>query len=79
MPSHSKDWRKFECNNKTIALNILYVPYKTKKIRQAYILEHNDKHNNQVNLLMITDETSNWDYIAIKKPIWITKRNNIKS
>ena len=25
-PSHSKDWRKFECNNKTIALNILYAP-----------------------------------------------------
>ena len=25
-PSHSKDWRKFECNNKTIALNIIYVP-----------------------------------------------------
>ena len=36
-PSHSKDWRKFECNNKTIALNILYVPYNTKQIRQAYI------------------------------------------
>ena len=29
-PSHSKDWRKFECNNKTIALNILYVSYNTK-------------------------------------------------
>ena len=29
-PSHSKDWRKFESNNKTIALNILYVPYNTK-------------------------------------------------
>ena len=27
-PSHSKDWRKFECNNKIIALNILFVPYK---------------------------------------------------
>ena len=25
-PSHSKDWRKFEQNNKTIDLNILYVP-----------------------------------------------------
>ena len=24
-PSHSKDWRKFECNNKTITLNMLYV------------------------------------------------------
>ena len=25
-PSHSKDWRKFEQNNKTIDLNILHVP-----------------------------------------------------
>ena len=30
-PSHSKDWKKFEQNNKTIALNILYVPYNTEK------------------------------------------------
>ena len=29
-PLHSKDWRKFEQNNKAIALNILYVPYNTK-------------------------------------------------
>ena len=63
--SHSKDWRKFECNNKEIALNILYVPYKTEEIRQAYISEHNDKRNNQVNVLMITDGTNNWHYFAI--------------
>ena len=25
-PSHSKDWREFECNDKAIALNILYYP-----------------------------------------------------
>ena len=30
-PSHLKDWRKFEQNNKAIALNILYVPYNTKQ------------------------------------------------
>ena len=35
-PSHSKDWKKSESNNKSIALNILYVPYNTKKIRHAY-------------------------------------------
>ena len=29
-PSTSKDWKKFECNNE-VALNILYVPYNTKK------------------------------------------------
>ena len=62
----SKDWRKFECNNKAIVLNILYVPYKTEEIRQAYISKHNDKLNNQVNLLMITDGDTNWHYLPIK-------------
>ena len=61
-----KDWRKFECNNKTIALNILYVPYNTKQIRQAYISKHNNERDTQVNLLMITDGTGNWHYLAVK-------------
>ena len=65
-PSHSKEWRKFECNNKAIALNILYVPYNTEEIRQEYISKHNHKRNNQVNLLMITDGDTNWHYLAIK-------------
>ena len=56
--SHSKDWRKFECNNKPIALNILYVPYNTKQIKQTYISKHNNERDAQVNLLMITDGTS---------------------
>ena len=98
--SHSKEWRKFERNNKTTALNILFVPYKkntskqntkkannkqdntkkannkqdntkkqnnerdnTKEIRQAYISKHNDERDNQVNLLMITDGTTNWHFL----------------
>ena len=65
-PSHSKDWRKFECNNKTITLNILCVPCNTKKINPAYISKHNNKRDAQVNLLMITDGTSNWHYLAVK-------------
>ena len=32
-PSHSTDWKKFESNIKSIALNILYVPHNTEKIR----------------------------------------------
>ena len=31
-PSQGKDWKKFKSNNKSIALNILYVPYNTEKI-----------------------------------------------
>ena len=65
-PSHLKGWRKFECNNKTVALNILYVPYNTKQIKQAYISKHNNERDTQVNLLMITDGTSNWHYLAGK-------------
>ena len=42
-PSHSKDWKKFEQNNKTYALNILYVPYNTMQIKQAYISKYNDE------------------------------------
>ena len=49
-PSHSKDWRKFECNNKTIALNILYVPYNKEQIRQAYMSKHDKEQINQENI-----------------------------
>ena len=60
---HSKDWEKFEQNNKTIALNILYVPCDTKEIRPAYISRYNYKRNDQVILLMITDGKK-WHYLA---------------
>ena len=63
-PSHSKDWKKFEQNNNTIALNISYVPCNTKQIRPVYISKYNHKRDNQVNLLMITDNNNNWHYLA---------------
>ena len=34
-PSHGEHWKKFESNNKSIALNILHVPHNTEKIRHA--------------------------------------------
>ena len=36
-------------------INILFVPHKEKRIRVAYRSKYNDKHENQVDLLMITD------------------------
>ena len=35
-PYTGKDWKKFELNNKSIALSILYVPHNTEKICDAY-------------------------------------------
>ena len=54
-PSHGKDWKKFESNNKSIALNILYVPHNSEKIGHAYKSKCNLTRENQVILLMITD------------------------
>ena len=54
-PSHSKDWKKSESNNKSIAVNILYVPHDTKEVRHAYKSKYNLKCENQVILLMTTD------------------------
>ena len=40
-PSTGKDLKKFELNNESIALNILYVPHNTRKIHLAYKSKHN--------------------------------------
>ena len=64
-PSHPKDWKKFEQNNNTIALNILFVSHNTKKIGLSYKSKHNFKCENQVILLMITDGEK-WHYLAVK-------------
>ena len=63
--SHGKDWKKFESNNKSIALNILYVPHNTEKIRHAYKSKYNLTRENQVIVLMITDGEK-WHYLAVK-------------
>ena len=59
-PAHSKDWRKFECNNKTIALNVLYVPYNAKQ----EITNDDDENVNE------------YDGIKYIRPAYISKHNN---
>ena len=60
-----KDWNRFEVNNKNIALNILFVPYNTKKIEIAYKSKYNLIRDNQIILLMISNG-ENWHYLAVK-------------
>ena len=56
----------FESNNKSIALNILYIPYNTKEIRRAYKSKHNLNHKNQAIVLLISNGKK-WHYLALKK------------
>ena len=45
-PLYSKDWKKFESNNESIGLNIIYVPHNTEKIRHAYKSKYNLNRKN---------------------------------
>ena len=54
-PAGSKQWQKFERNNDTIALNILYVVKNTKIISVVYKSKYNNQRKKQVILLMIGD------------------------
>ena len=76
--SRCKDWKKFDLSNKSIALNILYVPHNTEKIRHAYKSKYNLTRENQVILLMITD-CEKWHYLALQKFICTIQRKNIKT
>ena len=65
-PSHGKDWKKFESNNKSITLNVLYVPHNSKEIRHTYKSKYNLNCENQVILLKITD-VEKCHYLAVKR------------
>ena len=47
-PSDKEDWKKFEQNNKEIALNVLFVPHNKKEIEPAYTSKYNYKRKKQL-------------------------------
>ena len=61
-PAGSQEWQKCKRNNNTIALDILYVKRDTKKI--SAVSKHNNKHKEQVILLMIGDGEK-YHYLAV--------------
>ena len=63
--SSKKGWKKFELNNKSIALNIVYVPHNTEEIRHAHKLKYNLKLEDQVIILIITQDEK-WHFTAVK-------------
>ena len=64
-PSTRKDWNKFELNNNNTALNILNVPFNTKKIEIAYKSKYNLTREKQIILLMISNDEK-WHYLVVK-------------
>ena len=62
LSSHQRDWEKFEQENNSIALNVLFASHNNEEIKLAYkstYLRYNIRKN-QVILLMINDERNNY-------------------
>ena len=72
-PAGPKEWIKSEKNNKTIALNVLYIPRNTKTISVAYRSEYNNKRKKQVSLLLINNG-ENFNYLAVTNLSALFKR-----
>ena len=56
--------KKFEKNNVTIALDVLYA--KNEKIYSAYVSKHNSNRQKQVIFYMISNREG-WHYLVAKK------------
>ena len=69
--------RSLNQNNKSIALNILHVPYNTEEIRHAYKSKYNLNCKNQVILLMITDGKK-LHYLTVKILSALLRRITLK-
>ena len=65
-PSHFGDWKRFELNSRSVALNVFYVPYGEKILRHACKSKYNLKRKNQVILLRISDGEK-WYYLAVRR------------
>ena len=63
--SYQRDWKEFEQNNTSIALNILFLSWNSEEIKLAYKSNYNNRKN-LVILLMINDETNICYYFAVK-------------
>ena len=63
-PAAKIDCNRLEVNNKNVALNFLYVPFKTKKTEITYKSKYNLVRDNQIILLMISNG-ENWHYLAV--------------
>ena len=75
-PSAKDEWKRFEKNNVTIALNVLYA--KKEIIYPAYVSTYNSNCEKQVILLMISNRKT-MALSCSKKSISIIKRNNFET
>ena len=64
--SPQRDWKKFEQNNESIALKVLFLSQNNEEITLVYKSEHNFNRENNVLLFMINDGDDEKNFFAVK-------------
>ena len=64
--SHQKHWEKFEQNNTSVTLNVLFVSHKNEEIKITYKQKYNNMRKNQVVFLMVNDKAKRCYYFDVK-------------
>ena len=68
--SHQRDWKHFEQNNESIALNVLFSSKDSEEITLVYKSEHNLEREHNALLLMINDDDDEkYYYFAVKSKL----------
>ena len=76
-PPNKQDFKTFEINNKSIALNVLECNSQ-QKIRHLYKSEFNKTREKQIILLMISNEQQQQQhYLAVKKLNSLLRRKDV--
>ena len=67
-PAETKDWKKFEWNNKTIALNVQLLSSNKEEIKEEHISKYNLKRENKS---YSSNDRRRWkiSLLCFKKPI----------
>ena len=77
--SHKRGWRSFEQNNKSTALNILFLSKDGEEITFLYKSKYNLERENKVLLLMINDDDEKYYYFAVKSKLELLSSEWLRS
>ena len=76
---HKRDWKNFEQNNKSAALNVLFSSNDREEITLLYKSEYNLEQENKVLLLMINDDDEKYYYFAVKSKLELCSSEWLRS
>ena len=65
-PANKHDYKTFEKNNDTIALDIFYILFNEEDILPEYVSKHNFNRDVPILLLKITDGDGKWHFLGLK-------------